>query len=161
MRKSQLETDEHFMRLAIEVSKLGSFPYGAVLVRDGELEFKSHNTVSTDPTAHAEVSLIRAATSALGRRSLQGYTLYTSSESCPMCAAAEVWAQVDRVVFGASIRQLIEVAGQKQVNLPSSIVNALWTGDLVTNPGGIRGAYELTGGILAQEALAVFKNWKH
>jgi guanine deaminase len=155
MEKTQLEIDKHFMQLAIDESKLGNYPYGAVLVKDNEVKFKAHNTVTTDPTAHAEVTLIRMATKALGTSSLAGYTLYTSSESCPMCAAAEVWAKVDRVVFGASIEQLIQVAQQKQIYLQSNIVNSLWTGSLVEDRGS-RGAYELTGGILASEALQVF-----
>ena len=156
---SQLEIDEHFMQMAIDESKLGNYPYGAVLVKDNEVKFKAHNTVSNDPTAHAEIELIRKATQELGTASLEGYTLYTSSESCPMCAAAEVWAHVDRVVFGASIQQLIQVAKQKQIYLQSNIVNSLWTGDLVGN-GDVRGAYELTGGILAKKALQVFAEWE-
>jgi len=75
-----------------------------------------------------------------------------------MCAAAEVWAQVDRVVFGASIEQLIQVAQQKQIYLQSNIVNSLWTGSLVEDRGS-RGAYKLTGGILVEEALLVFEEW--
>jgi len=159
MERAQLDIDKRFMQLAINESKLGNYPYGAILVKDNEVKFRAHNSASTDPTAHAEVALIRTATQQLGHPSLKGYTLYTSSESCPMCAAAEIWAHVDRVVFGASIQQLIEVAQQDQIFLQSNIVNSLWTGELVT-VGKIRGAYELTGGILAEEALQVFAEWK-
>ena len=143
MNDEQSNRDEHFMRVAIEQSKLGNYPYGAVLVKDNELKFKAHNTGNDDPTAHAEINLIREATKALGTASLRGYTLYTSSESCPMCAAAEIWAGVSRVVYGASIQQLIEV-GQSQIEISSSTVN---------QAGFIH--YELTGGVLAEEALAV------
>jgi len=76
MKKTQLEIDKYFMQLAINESKLGNYPYGAVLVKDNELKFKAHNTVSTDPTAHAEIGLIRMATEELGTISLEGYTLH-------------------------------------------------------------------------------------
>ena len=59
-------------------------------------------TSANDPTAHAEISAIRAACAALGTFKLEGCTLYTSCEPCPMCLAAAYWARVDGIVYGAS-----------------------------------------------------------
>jgi len=79
-------------------------PFGAVVVRDGQIVAESTNTVTAtnDPTAHAEVNAIRAAAKALGTFSLAGCQLYTSCEPCPMCLAAAHWARMDAIYFGAS-----------------------------------------------------------
>jgi tRNA(Arg) A34 adenosine deaminase TadA len=73
-------------------------------VRDGKIVGEGANSVtaSNDPTAHAEVNAIRAATKALGTFTLAGCDLYTSCEPCPMCLAAAYWARVDAVYHGAS-----------------------------------------------------------
>ena len=83
-------TDSEFMRIAIEESKRGDWPYGAVIVKDGAIVVKGFNTATRDrdPTAHAEVNVIRAAIRSIPESSLNGYTLYTSSEPCPMCTGA-------------------------------------------------------------------------
>jgi tRNA(adenine34) deaminase len=75
------------------------------------------------------------------------YTLYTSSESCPMCTGAEIWAGVSRVVFGASMQQLMEV-GKPQINTTSAALNKTAFNNV-----------ELTGGVLAEEALKVVRDW--
>lgn len=141
--------DEYYMNIAIEESKNGDWPYGAVIVKDGNIVAQAHNTSKKDKdsTAHAEVNAIRSAETALRNMSLDGCTLYTSSESCPMCTAAEIWAGVKRVVYGASIQQLID-AGQEQINTSSSSI--IKTG---FDP------IELKGGVLANEAIAVVKDW--
>jgi len=79
-------------------------PFGAVVVRDGQIVAESTNTVTAtyDPTAHAEVNAIRVAAKALGTFSLAGCQLYTSCEPCPMCLAAAHWARMDAIYFGAS-----------------------------------------------------------
>jgi tRNA(Arg) A34 adenosine deaminase TadA len=78
-------------------------PFGAVIVRDGRIVGEGANTVtaSHDPTAHGEVSAIRAACKALGVFSLAGCQLYTSCEPCPMCLAAAYWARIDAIYYGA------------------------------------------------------------
>ncbi len=141
--------DLEFMRIAIEESKKGDWPYGAVIVRDGVIVVKGFNTATRDrdPTAHAEVNVIRAALKVIPELSLKGYTLYTSSESCPMCTGASIWAGLSRVVFGASIQQLIAV-GQPQIDTSSEAI--------------IKTAFinvELVGGVLAAEALKVVQDW--
>ena len=143
-------TDEAFMRIAIEESLKGDWPYGAVIVKDGVIVAQGFNTANRDrdTTAHAEVNVIRAAIKAFPDLSLKGCTLYSSSESCPMCTGAEIWAGLSRVVYGASIQQLIDV-GQPQINTSSAAL--------------IKTAFiniELTGGVLAAEALQVVRDWK-
>lgn len=89
--------------LATENVANGGGPFGALIVRDGELVAEGQNrvTATLDPTAHAEVVAIRAACQVLGDFSLAGATLYTSCEPCPLCLSAALWARVDRVVFAA------------------------------------------------------------
>jgi guanine deaminase len=81
-------------------------PFGAVIVQDGRVLAEGWNQVTSanDPTAHAEVTAIRRACQAVGDFSLQGATLYTSCEPCPMCLASAYWARVSRIVF-ANTRQ--------------------------------------------------------
>ncbi len=99
--------DERWLGRTIELAlanvAAGGGPFGAVIVRDGELVAEGQNrvTAALDPTAHAEVVAIRAACQAVGDFSLAGATLYTSCEPCPLCLSAALWARVDRVVFAA------------------------------------------------------------
>jgi guanine deaminase len=89
--------------LATENVAEGGGPFGAVIVRDGAVLGTGQNRVTRDldPTAHAEVTAIRAACRAVGDFSLAGATLYTSCEPCPLCVSAALWARVDRVVYAA------------------------------------------------------------
>ena len=79
-------------------------PFAAMVVRDGKVIAEGANmvTATNDPTAHGEVTAIRAACRALGTFSLAGCELYTSCEPCPMCLAASHWARLDAVFYGAS-----------------------------------------------------------
>lgn len=94
------------MRKAIELSREnvanGGGPFGAVIAKDGEIVATGVNrvTASYDPTAHAEVSAIRAAASKLGTFNLSGYEIYTSCEPCPMCLGAIYWARLDKMYYG-------------------------------------------------------------
>lgn len=76
-------------------------PFGAVVVRDGEVVAASANKVvpQNDPTAHAEVSAIRLACQQLGTFSLEGCVIYTSCEPCPMCLGAIYWARLDAIYY--------------------------------------------------------------
>ena len=94
-----------FMRMAIELSKQsverGGGPFGAVIVRDGEVVATGSNsvTLNNDPTAHAEVSAIRAACAAAGTFDLSGCEIYTSCEPCPMCLSAIYWAGIGKIYY--------------------------------------------------------------
>ncbi len=95
----------HAVRLSAERMREGKGgPFGAVIVRDGEVIAEGWNRVSStnDPTAHAEVTAIRHACRALGSFSLQGCEIFTSCEPCPMCLAAIYWARLDRITFANS-----------------------------------------------------------
>lgn len=91
------------IELATENVANGGGPFGAVIVRGGEIVAEGQNrvTANLDPTAHAEVVAIRAACQVAQDFSLVGATLYTSCEPCPLCLSAALWARVDRVVFAA------------------------------------------------------------
>lgn len=101
------DTDRGFLRqavkLAVENVAEGGGPFGAVVVRDGEVIGSGKNRVTRDhdPSAHAEVVALRAAGQRLRDFSMEGATLYSSCEPCPMCMAAALWARVDRVVYAA------------------------------------------------------------
>ena len=95
------------IRLADESVKHGGGPFGAVIVRDGEIVAGSSNsvTIDNDPTAHAEVNTIRAACRKLGTFDLSDCVIYTSCEPCPMCLGAIYWARLSRIVFAADQHQ--------------------------------------------------------
>jgi guanine deaminase len=103
MSDSDLEWLQQAVDLAVANVAEGGGPFGAVIVRAGELVATGQNRVTADldPTAHAEVQAIRAAAKAIGDFSLAGCTLYTSCEPCPMCLASSLWARLDRIVYAA------------------------------------------------------------
>ena len=98
-------TKEELMRKAIALSienvKRDGGPFGAVIAKDGEIVATGVNRVtdSCDPTAHAEVSAIRAAAEKLKTFDLSGYEIYSSCEPCPMCLGAIYWARLDKLYF--------------------------------------------------------------
>ena len=140
---------EKFMRSALVEAKKGDLPYGAVIVKDNEIVSRGYNTAQTDNdvSAHGEINALRAFTQKYGYSldALKGYTLYTTCEPCPMCAAACVWAGVSKVVFGTSTEQLINL-GTKQIDLACKTV-----AEKGFHP------IEVVGGILADECLELFK----
>lgn len=99
--------DERFMRTALNealaASEDGDVPVGAVVVRDGRIIGRGRNQREklNDPTAHAEMIALTAASTAVGRWRLEGCTLYVTLEPCTMCAGAIVLARIERLVFGA------------------------------------------------------------
>jgi guanine deaminase len=97
---------ERFMKRAAELAVAQmranrGGPFGAVVVRDGEIVGEGWNAVTTanDPTAHAEVMAIRSACERLGSFSLEGCDIYTSCEPCPMCLGAIYWARLARIYY--------------------------------------------------------------
>jgi guanine deaminase len=96
---------QHAIRLAAEhMRAMDGGPFGAIIVRENKIIATGWNKVtsSNDPTAHAEVTAIRAAAATLKSFILQGCVLYTSCEPCPMCLGAACWARVDRIVYAAT-----------------------------------------------------------
>lgn len=89
--------------LAVASVSEGGGPFGAVVVRDGVVVATGTNQVTRtdDPTAHAEITALRAAGAALGTHELDGCVLYASCRPCPMCMAAAWWSRVDRIVYAA------------------------------------------------------------
>ena len=101
------ELDEKYMREALKEASAArdedEIPIGAVVVCRGRIIAKGHNMTERlcDPTAHAEMIALTAATQAVGGKYLNDCTIYVTVEPCPMCAAALAWAQIGRVVWGA------------------------------------------------------------
>lgn len=101
-------SDVHFMKKALQEAQLayeeGEVPVGAIVVCDNRIIAKAHNQTErlTDVTAHAEILAITAAAEYLGSKYLNDCTLYVTLEPCMMCAGALAWAQIGRIVYGAS-----------------------------------------------------------
>lgn len=111
-----MQSETEFMQLAIQlatenVRSGAGGPFGAVVVRNGEIVATGVNRVTShnDPTAHAEVNAIREACKALGTFQLPGCVLYTSCEPCPMCLGAIYWSRLDSVYFGNTCHDAAEV----------------------------------------------------
>lgn len=110
--------DEIFMEraatLAEQAVRRGNEPFGAVLVKNGEIVFESENKIYTahDPTYHAEAGLIREFCAKTGITNLSDYTLYSSCEPCFMCSGAMVWVKLGRLVYGASNIDLEKILGK-------------------------------------------------
>ena len=102
-----MDIDEKYMQDALREARAaleeGEVPIGAVVVCRGAIIGKGHNMTERlhDPTAHAEMIAITAATEAFDGKYLSDCTLYVTVEPCPMCAGALNWAQIGRVVYGA------------------------------------------------------------
>jgi tRNA(adenine34) deaminase len=138
--------DERFMRLALDEALQGDYPFGAVIVRDGEVIARGRNLGKTDgdPTAHGEMAAIRYCLADHGRAALGGSTLYTSGEPCAMCMGAIIWCHLGRLVFAASAAQLATKIDQ--IMIPSAEIAAKAPFAPIT----------ITGGVLADEAMALF-----
>lgn len=100
--------NEKLLKRAIDLARQnigrGGGPFGAIIVKDGEIIAEESNQVTPkiDPTAHAEILAIRSAAKKLGTWHLDGCELYTSCEPCPMCMGAVYWAHIDKVYYAAT-----------------------------------------------------------
>jgi len=106
------DIDKYFLQRAIDLAEENvrtgkGGPFGAVITKNNEIIATGTNTVtmSNDPTAHAEISAIRNACKELNSFQLEGCTLYSSCEPCPMCLGAIYWSRLDRLVFAADKHQ--------------------------------------------------------
>lgn len=110
-----VKEDEVFIRRAVEIAAAarehGNEPFGALLVRNGEVILEAENTqiTETDLTGHAETNLVRKGWKEPGPEILAECTLYTSTEPCAMCCGAIYWAGIRRVVFGCPAEKLYEM----------------------------------------------------
>jgi tRNA(adenine34) deaminase len=130
MESPSTERDVEFMQIALEEARAaaaaGEVPVGAVVVRDSDGTFVARGANRTirecDPTAHAEVVVLREASRALGNYRLTGTTLYVTIEPCSMCAGAIIQARVPRVVYGCddikggAVRSCFEVLSHPKLN---------------------------------------------
>lgn len=108
--KMEEEMHSKYMQMAIEEARTGILnnhggPFGAVIVKDGEVIATGHNKVllNNDATAHGEIEAIRAAGQQLHSFDLSGCTLYTTGEPCHMCLCACMWANIDKIYYGCTI----------------------------------------------------------
>lgn len=145
--------NEQFMRRAIELSiknvENDGGPFGAVIVKNGAVVAEGTNrvTADNDPTAHAEVSVIRAAAKKLGTFDLSGCEIYTSCEPCPMCLGAIYWAHLDKIYYGNN------KSDAKQIGFDDSFIYD----EIALNPEDRKLPSEQQ---LANEAIVAFKNWE-
>ncbi len=151
---NQAENHLNFMREAIRLSvenvKNGGGPFGAVIVKEGRVISTGVNQVTkiNDPTAHAEVNAIRAASKALSDFDLKGCTIYTSCEPCPMCLAAIYWARIDTIYFANT------KADAKAILFDDSFIY-----DEIALPISKRKIPTIP--LLRDEALKAFDDWKN
>jgi guanine deaminase len=148
--------DEYFMRRAIELAQNGmdanaGGPFGAVVVNGaGEIIGEGFNRVTStnDPTAHAEVVAIRAACEKLGAFQLDGCTIYTSCEPCPMCLGAIYWARPAQVFFACTREDAAGIEFDDQ-----------FIYDEIEKPNEERHLKLIN--FMREEALQVFEKWKN
>lgn len=100
-----------FMKIAIDEAYIGiknkhGGPFGSVIVKDGIILAADHNRVliNDDPTCHGEIATIRDACNKLGTHDLSGCVLYTTGEPCHMCLCACMWANIDKIYYGCTIK---------------------------------------------------------
>lgn len=111
------------MLAAIETASAGKTPFGAAIAMGDELFITAANETSAlhDPTAHAEIMAIRKLGALIQKTDLSGFTLYTTCEPCPMCAAAVVWSGIRTVFYGCTIPQIS--SKMDQISLRSDELN--------------------------------------
>lgn len=144
-----IQSDEKFMRRALELAQEGAskgeVPVGAVLVKDGEVIAEGFNQPisSNDPTAHAEIVVLREAGKKLRNYRLVDTTLYVTLEPCSMCAGSLVWSRVKRLVYGASEPRTGAVGSVFDIPRDERLNHRL----------------EVTEGVLADEAAAMLQGF--
>ena len=157
--------DEKFIRLAFDQARkaveAGNEPFGAVLVKDGEVVAYGQNKINTesDPTYHAETGLIRDYCHEARVTDLSEYTLYTSCEPCVMCAGCMVWAKLGRMVYSITVEQLLKIVSEgpsealnqeddRGIDMPSAMVFAY-----------SRNPIEVIPGTLEEEGLELYRSY--
>ncbi len=148
-----MDRDELFMREAIRLSEQavehGNEPFGAVLVKAGEIVFTNENQIYTgfDPTFHAELGLLRRFCAQTNIADLREYTLYSSCEPCFMCCGAMVWTRLGRLVYAASDVDLCGLLGEEGAECSRVVF-----GQSPWKP-------QVSAGVLREESLAVLARY--
>lgn len=148
-RDESLKSDEDWMHMAIQEAaqawRLGEVPIGAIVVHDGDVVSVGHNLRETwrDPTAHAELIALQAASRRLGSWRLTQCDLYVTLEPCPMCAGAIMLSRIRRLIFGA-----VDTKGGAVVSKTTLLEAGLWN----HHP-------EIASGVLAEECTTILKEF--
>ncbi len=150
---STTNNDKQFMQAAIDMASKGmnsnaGGPFGAVVVKNGEIVAAGHNEVTStnDPTAHAEVVAIRKACEKLGTFQLDDCEIYTSCEPCPMCLGAIYWARPSKVYYACNQQDAADIDFDDQF-IYDEIGNGIENRSIKFIP------------LMRNEALQVFKDW--
>lgn len=145
--------DEDFMQVAIEKARYGvqngQSPFGACVVKNGEVISSGSNTVwkDGDITAHAEIEAIRKACKKLNSVDLSGCIVYSTCEPCPMCFTACYWAQISKIVYGARIKDAKRF-GFNEMLISNEQMKSL-----------SKSKIEIKVDFLRDECIEVFKQW--
>ncbi|MEA3450740.1 MAG: nucleoside deaminase [Bacteroidota bacterium] len=148
-----MNIQEKFMQKAIDLSiesvKNGGGPFGAVIVKDGEIIATNSNSVTkdNDPTAHAEVNAIRDAAKKLGTFDLSDCEIYSSCEPCPMCLGAIYWAKMNKLYFANT------KADAKNIGFDDSFIY-----QEIEKPYSLRKVKTIQ--IMRDKAIEAFKLWE-
>ncbi|MBD3379700.1 MAG: nucleoside deaminase [Candidatus Omnitrophica bacterium] len=146
---------EIFMRAALEEARRGMTageggPFGAVIIRDGEILARAHNTVlkDNDPTHHAEMAAISRACAKVGSYDLSGCEIYSTTEPCPMCFSAIHWARIDRLFFGTGISD-VKALGFNELTLSVRKIKEIGRSPVIVE-----------GGVLEDECVSLLEEWE-
>lgn len=142
--------EQEYMRIAIQEASKAPWPFGAVVVRDGNILAQAgagdgeDNLI--DPTAHAETNAIRMACKSMRSSQLEGAVLYASCEPCALCMGAAWYAGIRRIVYGSSIEEEEGIFKWKDFAVPRSVFSEMGDRRLVVE-----------GGLLQEEVLEMYR----
>jgi tRNA(Arg) A34 adenosine deaminase TadA len=148
-----MQAEERFMQMAIDKAKQGmengNSPFGACIVKNGQVVSCEHNIVwqSTDITAHAEVNAIRAACKKLDTIELADCTIYSTCEPCPMCFSACHWAKISKIVFGADIQDA-KIAGFSELEISNEKMKKIGQSNM-----------QIVSHFMQDQCVELFKEW--
>jgi len=153
MKNLEQNNNIKYMNLAIDITKkgidIGQTPFGAVIVKDGKVIAKTYNQVfaTTDITAHAEIVAIKEACKNTNSIDLSGATIYSTCEPCPMCFSAINWAKIDKIVYGATIKDALD-SGFNELTINNETMKKLG-----------KSKVSIIKNILSKECKELFKLW--